>query len=181
MHAQLGRVAEQVVGADIDGEAISYAAQYGYEIKHANCEDMDLGQRFDLIVMSDVIEHVERPVQALINLVRRHLKPGGKLVVTTPNATFIGGLLDANFSRTVDVYWDHMAIYLPEHIQAICDRHGLKLVETQFFSFIDRRCLSNRIKTSIIFLFAKISPRLHNSFSVVIQDGDAQTHGLQES
>src|SRR5215210_9225113 len=48
---------------------------------------IDLGQRFDVVTMGEIIEHVENPGLMMRNM-RRHLKPGGKLIVTTPNAFF---------------------------------------------------------------------------------------------
>ncbi|MGQ9903962.1 MAG: class I SAM-dependent methyltransferase [Anaerolineae bacterium] len=42
-------------------------------------------QRFDLILLTEVLEHVKEPVQALINL-RQWLKPNGHMVITLPNA-----------------------------------------------------------------------------------------------
>ena len=42
-------------------------------------------QRFDLILLTEVLEHLKSPVQALQN-VARYLKSGGQLVITFPNA-----------------------------------------------------------------------------------------------
>lgn len=42
---------------------------------------------FDLVWFSEVIEHLENPTFSL-NEVKRILKPGGKLILTTPNSKF---------------------------------------------------------------------------------------------
>ena len=44
------------------------------------------GQRFDLIALTEVLEHLKSPTQALQNI-RRYLKPNGHLVITFPNAS----------------------------------------------------------------------------------------------
>lgn len=46
------------------------------------------GERFDLIAMLDVLEHVEDDRGALVNL-RKRLKPGGRLLLTVPAYMFL--------------------------------------------------------------------------------------------
>ena len=104
---------------------------------------------------------------ALINMTR-HLAPGGRLVLTTPNATSIGAFLRVLCRRATNVYWDHVALYTPEHIQAICDRHGYELEETAFFTLPDQRTLVLRVKSAFITLFGHIWPRFHASLLCVI-------------
>ena len=43
---------------------------------------------FDLIWCSEVIEHLHQPKQAISEF-RRILKPGGKMILTTPNSYFL--------------------------------------------------------------------------------------------
>jgi SAM-dependent methyltransferase len=50
-------------------------------------QDTDLGGgRFDLVVASEVVEHIHEPV-AFLRLIARHLLPDGVLILTTPNAS----------------------------------------------------------------------------------------------
>ena len=44
----------------------------------------DLGETFDLIICSEVLEHLDAP-QPLVDSIARHLAPGGTLLVTVPN------------------------------------------------------------------------------------------------
>lgn len=51
----------------------------------ASVYDLDLGdERFDLVVCTEVLEHLERPGDALEAL-RRLCSPGGRIVVTVPD------------------------------------------------------------------------------------------------
>lgn len=55
------------------------------EIVIGDMETYKFNKQFDLIVAGDVIEHVMNQGLFLEN-VKRHLRPGGKLIITTPNA-----------------------------------------------------------------------------------------------
>ncbi|WP_408939012.1 methyltransferase domain-containing protein [Haematospirillum jordaniae] len=120
------------------------------------------------MVLLDVIEHVNAPVNAVENLMR-HLAPQGVLCVTTPNAT--SGLAFGQIltGRSLNVYWDHVMAYCPEHIQAICDRCGFQLADIVFFDHIDRRTKSNIIKSYLINALSAFYPRLASSFLAVIR------------
>jgi len=128
LHARLGPLAETLVGLDLDGDEVKAAAGLGFDIQVGNCETANLNDTFDLIVLADVLEHVDNPALAMANMMR-HLKPGGKIVLTTPNATFFGNVANALLRRGPNVYWDHVNLYTLENIQALCDRHEFVLAE----------------------------------------------------
>jgi predicted SAM-dependent methyltransferase len=50
---------------------------------------MELNQSYDVIVAGEIIEHLENPGLFLRNM-RRHLKPQGKLILSTPNPFYQG-------------------------------------------------------------------------------------------
>jgi len=52
----------------------------------ADITALDLENEFDLVMNVDVMEHIEHDVSALVCL-SRSLKPGGKLILSTPAAT----------------------------------------------------------------------------------------------
>ena len=171
-HALFGRVARAIDAIDIDRDAIARAARYGHTIIEANCETFDFDKRYDAIVMGDVIEHVEQPGRALVNLCR-HLADGGRLYVATPNATYLGLGLDALRGRGCATYWDHVQIFMPENIQAICDRHGLVLESVAFYTNTDTRTWSIRAKSAVMRAATALRPRLSQAFLAVIKRGAA--------
>lgn len=176
LHAKLGAVARELVGIDIDTDAIAYAARHGEEIVVADCEDMDLGRRFEVIVLSDVIEHLDRPGQAL-QVLMRHLEPGGRLILTTPNPTYAGTLLRALLNRGLNIYHDHVSAFLPEHIAVTCARHGWRLADLGFFGNLDRRSLGLRFKSSLMWALGHLAPRLSGWFVAVIEAPPAPAEG----
>ena len=78
-------------GVDFDAKAIGNArAKFGLELHHGDLSSVGFAAgSFDAVTMSHVIEHVPQPV-VLLKEVWRVLRPGGRLVVTTPNSGSLG-------------------------------------------------------------------------------------------
>ncbi|NQX88464.1 MAG: class I SAM-dependent methyltransferase [Halioglobus sp.] len=77
------RVNETVI-VDLDAGARAVALQQGHRFFHGPIEDFSLDDRFDMIIMLNLIEHVQYPCDVL-QKARQLLAPGGRLVVKTPN------------------------------------------------------------------------------------------------
>lgn len=81
--------AAELFGFDLNNELLCQLADRGFGVLPTNSEnfqDAMVGQApFDAISMLQVLEHAGDPVQFLQNFVRL-LRPGGLLIVTTPNA-----------------------------------------------------------------------------------------------
>jgi SAM-dependent methyltransferase len=167
-HMKVSAVAKEIRAMDIDRDAIDHATRFGVPIEYGDCQDFDLGRRFDVILWLEVIEHLDRPADAL-NTVMRHLEPGGELIVTTFNATFIGGFVDGLVGGDMGVFYDHVACHMPEHIKALVDRHGHRLVEVYFYTQFNKFTASARIKGNILNAISMVAPRLSNAFLSVIK------------
>jgi 2-polyprenyl-3-methyl-5-hydroxy-6-metoxy-1,4-benzoquinol methylase len=76
----------QVHGVDFDPKAVEIARRKGLEVRLGSLEDQAYpSDSFDAITMSHIIEHVHDPL-SLLSECRRILKPGGHLVIVTPNS-----------------------------------------------------------------------------------------------
>lgn len=77
-----------LAGIDCDPEIVHFArARYTdteFTVGDAAAPGLDLGRRFDVVLSFEVLEHVCDQAAYLENAVR-HLRPGGTLVVSTPN------------------------------------------------------------------------------------------------
>lgn len=172
LHHRLEKVAAELVGIDIDVDSVAFAARHGAELLVEDCETCSFQQPFDLIVMSDVIEHVNSPVRAIGNLAKQ-LAPGGRLLITTPNPTHYGLVARAWLGSRTEVYYDHVCAFLPEHFHVMGKRLGLRLSEVVFFSHMDTRNFGNRLKSLLARLLGRLVPRCHGTFLVVLQAGSA--------
>jgi 2-polyprenyl-3-methyl-5-hydroxy-6-metoxy-1,4-benzoquinol methylase len=84
-HGRIARVAKRAVAAEIMPNLVEHYRARGFDFRHVDAtSDVDLGERFDRIFIGDVIEHVNDPT-ALLRFAKRHLKPDGRVLVTTPN------------------------------------------------------------------------------------------------
>jgi len=79
------------------------------------------GERFDLVLLLDVLEHVASPEPFLASLVERNLKPEGWLLVSVPAWAEL-------FIRH-DVMMGHHLRYRPRQLLEIVERAGLRTAE----------------------------------------------------
>jgi 2-polyprenyl-3-methyl-5-hydroxy-6-metoxy-1,4-benzoquinol methylase len=82
--AALRDEASVAAGIELSKEACDVAWERGLDVFHGTLDEYETGQRFDLVFMSQVIEHVLDPVETVTKIAGL-LKPGGVLYVETPN------------------------------------------------------------------------------------------------
>jgi len=84
-HGRIARAASYCLGLDILAPLVEELRGRGFNVRCVDAtSDADLGERFEIVFAGDVIEHVDNAV-ALLRFSGRHLAPGGRLYVTTPN------------------------------------------------------------------------------------------------
>ena len=76
---------EDVTGLDLNPEAIQFCAEKGLgDVKLGDIENLPFeNETFDLVLATDIIEHVDDDARAVREL-QRVLAPGGKLLITVP-------------------------------------------------------------------------------------------------
>jgi len=100
-------------------------------------DDINLGYKFDTILMLAVFEHLHNPISAL-NQITRHLAPKGKLIITTP--TPIGGIIHTIgsfgglFSRKA--VFEHEKLYNRKNLTNILETQGYKIEHYSRFAFL---------------------------------------------
>ena len=89
--AEMRRRGWQTQGIDVDAAAIEWAkSKHRLEVEVASLEEAAFAPHsFDAVTASHVIEHVEDPT-AFVRECMRILRPGGRVVVTTPNLSALG-------------------------------------------------------------------------------------------
>lgn len=96
------------IGIDISHVAVENAtARFGPFYQQADMKDWSLqyAQTYDIVLMAELIEHVTEPA-CLIQIAAKLLKPGGKLVITTPNkSNFPDWVLWETEAPPIHLWW----------------------------------------------------------------------------
>lgn len=123
LHEYIRRLNADVLGVDIDAEGIAILKGRGYNVICADVETMALGRRFDTIVAGEIIEHLCNPGRALVTL-REHLKPSGRLILTTCNPFYINQFWKIWKYDAVQVHEEHTAWFDPWTLGRLLDLSG---------------------------------------------------------
>jgi len=75
----------EVSGTEISPTAIEIAkTRYGIELKQGTIDEVKFDEKFDVVTLFHVLEHVPAPAETL-RICRQFLKPDGILVIAVPN------------------------------------------------------------------------------------------------
>lgn len=142
----LGSVASlgwKATGIDTDDRVVDICRQRGLDARVGSLEQHRFpAEHFDVVTMRHVLEHVPRPDLLLTEIVRI-LKPGGRLVIVTPNVASLGHATFGRFWLGLDVS-RHVNLFTP---RSLIDLLGRSRLTCQSIETTDR----------ITFFVAKIS------------------------
>jgi SAM-dependent methyltransferase len=112
-----------VVGIDVDREALEKAADLGIETIWADAEEpLPFEERsFDVVVAGELLEHVRDP-GALVDEAHRVLRSGGTFVGSVPNAFRAKNRLRFLAGRPPESDPTHLHIFRPIDIRRLLDR-----------------------------------------------------------
>jgi len=127
--AVISRYALRTVGIESNTQAAAFARTKAYD--EVLEEDVDglssrgLGKTADLVVLMDVLEHIEDDASAVRQLMD-FLKPGGKLVMTVPAFASLWGIQD-------EVGHHHRRYRLPQ-LKRLLEASGLRIRTSTYFN-----------------------------------------------
>ena len=136
----LGNRMKDIVGVDLDKNKVSFIKKQAIS-SNIHFEEMDItnlrfsDSSFDLIVCSDVLEHIHDDELAFSELARV-LRNGGTLILTVPF------LSDSNVNVHRRFHHEH-AGYTSQRILDLCVRNSLAVEKEEFYS----HSLSNRMSS----------------------------------
>jgi 2-polyprenyl-6-hydroxyphenyl methylase/3-demethylubiquinone-9 3-methyltransferase len=163
--------------------------------KPGNVFDVRFDQLFDIILATEIIEHVAHPDEFLANLAKL-LKPGGYIIISTPLGSYFRNNLP-KFSEFADpsVFEskqfgpnseDHIFLFHLDEVDMLAQKSGLKVIKTKYYTNV---LTNGHFKLSILLkilpkkiVFAvdeltkklpvSIGNRLHTSFVVLFQKSE---------
>ena len=121
LHGRLRAVASEVHGVDINESGVEKLRTLGFQVMLPH----ELGDnKYDRIVMADVIEHVDNPVSFLQEYAA-YLAADGRMLITTPNAANLTSALLVLARNGLFVNDEHTCWYDPVTIGELARRAGL--------------------------------------------------------
>jgi 2-polyprenyl-3-methyl-5-hydroxy-6-metoxy-1,4-benzoquinol methylase len=120
-------VSEYCLGIDILEHDIQMLKNDGFNVRvHDLCKE-SLDEKFDLIIMGEILEHVNDPYSLLLNA-SRSLEKEGEIILSTPNPWYISYLKEVSRQGFAVDNVDHIAWFDPATIYSLVDRADLKLI-----------------------------------------------------
>lgn len=112
------------VGIDNSRNSVEIARRSGIDARHMSVDEMiDKGERFDVVVLSHVLEHIPHPLETLLRI-KDLLEPGGSIVFSLPFSP-----MSREYPR-----WDvmnlpphHMSRWNSLALQCLAERLGMRL------------------------------------------------------
>jgi len=136
-------LASKTVGVDILPEAVAELNEQGYDIRLCDAtSDTDLLERFEIVYIGDVVEHVNDPIR-LLKFAVRHLADGGKIIVSTPCPFWWRNIQLMTKDSTYLGNVDHVRWLVPVNALEMAHRAGAELqsyytIETEANSLIKK-------------------------------------------
>ncbi|MAG59713.1 hypothetical protein CMO96_02910 [Candidatus Woesebacteria bacterium] len=146
-----------VYGIEIDKNAVKIAQERGLlNVKLGEYEKIaDFPNNyFDSIRLYHVIEHIPDPRNCL-QLIHKKLKPGGEVLLGTPNT-------DSTVSKLFGRFWYHLDI--PRHLFVFSPKTLSRIVKSEGFSHLSITfCSSDGLGRSIVYLMNAILKKNMNT------------------
>lgn len=95
--------------------------------------DYRTNQKFDVISLQQVIEHIVNPFP-LLSFVRQHLKPNGIFTLSTPNIeSWLSVVLKKDFNYIIPP--EHIVYYSPKTIALLLEKAGFKVIRSYTYGY----------------------------------------------
>lgn len=131
--------ASWVAGVELDAGACEEARRRLDAVQHCDLATFDPSvfgaEPFDVILASDVLEHLVEP-EAMLARVLPHLRPGGLVVVSIPNVAHVyvfANLLLKQWPRKTSGIFDstHVRFFAKKDMVALLQGGGLRVLQVQ--------------------------------------------------
>jgi 2-polyprenyl-3-methyl-5-hydroxy-6-metoxy-1,4-benzoquinol methylase len=146
-HEIIRSVASHVLGVDNNKKAVEMFKKRGYDIIHADAASLSIGRKFDVVFAGEIIEHIEDQGIFLEN-VKKHLRPEGVLILSTPNAQDFAYHLNRFMGRMENDYKKcrnigHVVAHSYGTIRHLLEKAGFRIIDHYYINSI---CLTKRRK-----------------------------------
>lgn len=115
---------------DPDEEAVNHAGKvvgvnYAY---HGSIDDCEIKQKYDIITLNKVLEHLPNPVETL-KKVKKMLKPDGVIYIELPDGD--PPYQSGTIVERCEFYIEHLFVYNEQSLKKLAKLAGLTLIESK--------------------------------------------------
>jgi 2-polyprenyl-3-methyl-5-hydroxy-6-metoxy-1,4-benzoquinol methylase len=181
---ELGKLGYAVIGNDIRDYYIEYARMLddGAKVQFvcSNFLELDAPHRFDVVILTEVIEHIVDH-KSFLRKIHDSLVPGGVFIVTTPNHGYFRESLPSYSELTMSEHRekqfsadgsDHFYLFKKSELIALAAKNSFDVLEHRYFlPFIQYGCFKSALlwKALPTSLMEKLSDIFDNNSSLCAQ------------
>lgn len=157
IHGKAQKVSKKIVGLDYSKKGVAKLRKMGYDVRYQNVEKkFDLKEKFDIVLAEEILEHLNNVGQCMDNI-KRHLKKGGLLIITTPHAQSISFFLQRLIKNKITgvSITDHTHWHDANTLKTLLNRYGFKIKKLWY---VHPRPVVNKIKGYFVQSFFSLFP-----------------------
>lgn len=168
VHNILKKRAYTVYGIDLDFDESKVSPKENY--LKASAESFHFReQRFNVIFASDLIEHLSNP-GLFLSCARKHLNPGGRIIVTTPNCFNLFNLTEKITKGEPTVNYDHTCYFNDKTLRQLFKKNGFKNFQFTYIYSLDltyKQSFKKKILNVVYKIISLVTPRYIESVVIV--------------
>lgn len=160
LHKKIVQKSSYTLGVDVNMQWKKDFLENGYNLISVD-ELQNLSEKFDIITMGDVIEHVN-DVSSFLNQYAIHLNIGGKMVITTPNPFSIRQFFTVFLYGHPSVNPEHTSWLDPITLTEVFDRNGFKVED---FCWLHEYSKPKRFRDKVLYPIYRIHYMMRRFFA----------------
>lgn len=150
-------------GLELDDEMCEHLESNGFDYSRQSIEEFETGQKYSVITLFDVIEHIPNIDKAFGKL-KSLLAADGIVIMVTPNHNSLQRkILGKRWFQYKPI--EHVQYFDRNSLKAFADRNGLKMVHyTNCGQYADTQFLVNRLSYYHFTFLSKLLGKIFNLF-----------------
>lgn len=173
LHEKILKVALSVTGVDIIQIEIHKLNALGYTFYDFN-ELKNINLKYDIIIMADVIEHIENP-KDFLNQYAQFLIDEGSIILTTPNSNRARNFLSILFFNNYGLNSEHTFWFCPRTMSELINRTNLRIQDFYWLKESNRFCRFRKLKIILLIIekiLAYFRSNFNPSFMIILKKVD---------
>lgn len=172
LHLKIKNVAQLIHGVDINTTGILEMNRAGF-IAYSASELVQTNNKYDVILMGDVIEHVDNAV-LFLDFYKQFLDTNSIIIITTPNALRIDDTLAVLFFNNYYINNEHTCWYCPKTFTELSKRANLKIIRFEWLKHVIvlKKNLISKVFNIIRLFFCFLRPNFNPNMLFILQKND---------